>query len=416
MRAGRPAARRLLRGGTLVAVAMMLFNLGAYGFTILAAHRLAPADLGAVAALLGLVLIGNVVASGLQTMAARRVSAHPEHAGNLSVAALRSGLWAAAGFLALAVVLALPLDWAFHLTGWMAPLLAVATLAPISVTGAISGVLQGCEAWGRLSAVYVANGVGRLGIGGVLVVARPDAVGAMLGLVLGALLPVAVGGYLLRRLPLPETAAASPDDTALAGIAAEVGHNAHTLAAFFTLSNLDALAARVLLPTTLSGSYAAGLIVTKACLFLPQFVIVVLFPSMATAAHTSRVRWQALAAVAGLGGLAALAVFVLQDLVVTFIGGSKYAAVGPLAWRFALTGTVLACIQTLVMEELARSRRRVVWVLWAAVAGLGGLATVVAHDVASLVTLMLGGLVTLLGGWLLRSRSPSQEASPATPA
>ncbi len=387
---------------------MMVSNLGAYGFTILAAHRLAPSDLGAVAALLGVVLIGNVVASGLQATAARRVSAHPEYAHDIAAAVIRSGLWAGAAFTGLAAALALPLDWAFHLSGWVAPLLAVASLAPMSLTGAISGVFQGREAWGPLAAVYGSNGLGRLGIGGLLVVARPDPVGAMLGIFLGSLLPVAVGGWLLRRRRVPGTEAAGQDETALSGIAAEVGHSAHTLAAFFTLSNLDALAARMLLPAAASGAYAAGLIVTKACLFLPQFVIVVLFPSMATAGHGSRVRWQALSAVAALGGLAAVGALLLDDLVIAFIGGAKYASVGPLAWRFALTGTLLACIQTLVMEELARSRRRAVWALWGSVALLGGLAVVIVHDVASLVTLMLAGLGTLLGGWLVVSRQPRE--------
>ena len=78
-------------------------------------------------------------------------------------------------------------------------------------------------------------------------------------------------------------------------------HGTHTLLAFFAIANADVLFARALLDGTDSGYYAAGLIVAKACLFLPQFVIVIVFPSLASSpGDTVRLR-RAIVAVAGLG-------------------------------------------------------------------------------------------------------------------
>ena len=54
------------------------------------------------------------------------------------------------------------------------------------------------------------------------------------------------------------------------------------LLAFFALSNADIVVARNVLDGHDAGLYAGGLILTKAVLFLPQFVVVVAFPSMAT--------------------------------------------------------------------------------------------------------------------------------------
>jgi O-antigen/teichoic acid export membrane protein len=66
-----------LVGSGVIAVAMGVMNLTTYGFTILAARLLGPAEYGALAAVMGLLLVVNVVSLGLQATGARRVSAAP---------------------------------------------------------------------------------------------------------------------------------------------------------------------------------------------------------------------------------------------------------------------------------------------------------------------------------------------------
>ena len=68
----------------------------------------------------------------------------------------------------------------------------------------------------------------------------------------------------------------------------ETLHNSHALLAFFALSNVDILVARNVLDEHQAGLYAGGLILVKAVLFLPQFVVVLAFPSMADAAESRR--------------------------------------------------------------------------------------------------------------------------------
>ena len=62
----------------------------------------------------------------------------------------------------------------------------------------------------------------------------------------------------------------------------ELWLNGHTLLAFFAFTNLDVLLARHLFSSTDAGVYAAGAILAKTCLFLPTFVLVVAFPTMAS--------------------------------------------------------------------------------------------------------------------------------------
>src|SRR5688572_30158091 len=65
-----PSPPRLLGSAALVSVAFLGANALAYTFTVLAARALAPAAFGELAALLGVLLVGLVPATGLQTAAA----------------------------------------------------------------------------------------------------------------------------------------------------------------------------------------------------------------------------------------------------------------------------------------------------------------------------------------------------------
>ncbi len=65
----------LARGAGLVAVGMTAMNAAAYVFTVLAARVLGPDGYSAVAALMGVVLVSNVVAMGVQATTARHVAA-----------------------------------------------------------------------------------------------------------------------------------------------------------------------------------------------------------------------------------------------------------------------------------------------------------------------------------------------------
>ena len=79
--------------------------------------------------------------------------------------------------------------------------------------------------------------------------------------------------------------------------------NSSVLLAFFALSNADIVVARNVLDEHDAGLYAGGLILTKAVLFLPQFVVVIAFPSMSTSSERRRALTLSLSLVAVLGAL-----------------------------------------------------------------------------------------------------------------
>jgi O-antigen/teichoic acid export membrane protein len=362
----QPAAPRLafLRSATVVAVGMAIMNVAAYGFTLIAVHALVPEQFGALTALLGLLLIGNVASLGLQASGARRIAIH-SGPGEVSLAdaLLKAGRRAALG-LTIVCLIATPLFmWLLHIDSLVAALLVAPTLGCLTLMGSQLGVLQGGQNWTELAAVYTSSGIGRLALGGIALLIHPSLTAAMLGLALGAVVPALLGAYLLRG-----SSGGTPEQVKDA--LREAIHGTHTLLAFFAIANADVLLARGLLDAKHSGIYAAGVIVAKACLFLPQFVIVVVFPSLATApGDTQRLR-RAIQAVAALGVCTVLGALILPNLVVKIVGGPDYAAVGPIAWLFALAGSSYAVLQLVVYAAIAQQEKRAALLIWIGLASL----------------------------------------------
>ena len=365
----QPAAaapqQTFLRSATVVAVGMAIMNVAVYGFTLVAVHRLIPEQFGAVTALLGLVLIGNVASLGLQASGARRIATHtgPGEA-SLADAMLKAGRRAALGLTVLSLVLTPLYVFLLHIDSVVAALLLAPTLGFLTLMGSQLGVLQGGKNWTELAAVYTSSGIGRLVFGAGALFIHPSLTFAMLGIAVGAAVPALLGGYLLRG-----STGGTPAQ--VKEVLRETIHGTHTLLAFFVIANADVLLARGLLEPKYSGYYAAGVIVAKACLFLPQFVIVIVFPSLAsTPGDTLRLR-RAIQAVAALGVCCVLGAVILPDVVVAVVGGKeKYAALGPIAWLFALAGSSYAVLQLVVYAAIAQQEKRAALLIWIGLVGL----------------------------------------------
>lgn len=384
---GTTAARRSrlpswLLGSGVIAIAMGVMNLTTYGFTILAARMLGPEEYGALAAVMGLLLVVNVVSLGLQATGARRVSSAPVHDAGLHAEVMSASYRSALALGLLALLLTPVITEALNLSTWIIAALIAVTAAPLTVMGGQAGILQGERRWYPLAAIYLCVGVGRIGLGAGTMLLRPTAGGAMLGVTLGAMVPVLVGWWALRQrrnratpadpAPAPGVSgtAATPSRWARGGVLHETMHNSHALLAFFALSNADVIIARTTLDEHVAGLYAGGLILTKAVLFLPQFVVVIAFPSMSRRPHARRMHLLSLAMVLGIGVVTIVGAAVLSAIAVVFIGGSQYGELQGRLWAFATLGTVLALLQLMVYNVVARQHQRTVYVIWAALVAL----------------------------------------------
>jgi O-antigen/teichoic acid export membrane protein len=392
-------------------VAMGGMNLALYVFTAVAARVLGPREYGAFASLMAVLIVVSVVQLGIQATAARRVSADPEHVAQIQREVLRLSLRTALVVGGLMLLLAPAVAALLRLDSAVAAGLLALCAVPVTYLGGQLGVLQGERRWWPVAVLYLASGVARLGAGVALILWRPTDVAAMAGVLVGSLAPVVLGAYALRH-----TRAAGPvsDHHGTRPVVREIFASSQTLLAFLVLMNCDVVLARTVLDEHDAGLYAAGLILTKAMLFLPQFVVVVAFPSMATAHERRRALLRGLTFILVLGAAGVLACALLPGLALVFVGGDEYAEIRGLLWLFAVLGTVLCLLQLLVYAVLARQGTRSVALVWVAVLvvlAVGSQQSTVTSLLTSVVVIdsVLFAVLLLLS--LRRLGSPDRDSS-----
>jgi O-antigen/teichoic acid export membrane protein len=406
---------RKLRSGAIIAVAIGVMNICTYGFTVLTAHVIGKEPYGAFSALMGALLIVNVLSLGLQATGARRISSTPDQVVAIERVVLDVGLRSALILGAVCLLLAPLLNSGLHLHSLPTALLVGVSVIPLTYMGAQAGVLQGERRWEPLAVLYRAQGVGRIGFGLVLILIWPTEFAAMAGVAVGCWLPVLVGWLALRR---PRVHVPHSDGHPGLDLLREVGHSSQALLAFFALSNADIIVARATMSNSEAGLYAAGLIMAKAILFLPQFVVVYAFPSLSQESTSRRTLLLALGMSAGLGTIGVLGTLLLPDLALRFVGGSDFDAIANDLWKFAIVGTLLAMIQLLVYSALARRQGRAVILIWTALVVLVALAFTV-DTATSLVLVVMavdGGLFLALLGVALTTRPVISVPAEARPA
>jgi len=398
--AERSSGRGSLASHTvLVAAALGIAQIAAYAVSVVAARALGPDGFGVLAALLGILLIGSVLAMGIQAVAARRlVHVDADAREGAARSMLRDGL-IGGGAVALATLVISPLlIWLLRLDGWGALLLAAATFIPITWAGAQYGIAQGRESYRRLAAVYALVGLGR-GVGGVAgALITQSVLGTMAGLALGTALGAVLGRIVVAPL------ATAPRER-LDDFFSESAHATHALLALFVLTNVDVLLARALLDAEQAGIYGVGAVIAKVAFWLPQFVGVVAFPRFADG-RRGRATVVTLAAVAVIGLLVVAATAAVPGLVVSFVGGAAYSSLVPVAWLFAALGATFALAQALLLTRLAIDDRRAVIAVWSAAAVLVGLATLVLpRSVEGLAaSALIAGLLLAVVGVVVTAR------------
>ena len=173
-----------------------------YLLNLVASRRLGPEGYGALAALLGVILVGNVLALALQAVVARRtvVARGPGSTGDGSGWTVSLTVRCAVIATAIGLVAALPLTHLLHLGSALPAILLGLSLGPLTLVGGELGVLQGAERFPALAALYLIAALGKVG-GGVAGVLVADSVtGAMVGTTLGAVASAAVGAALVRQV------------------------------------------------------------------------------------------------------------------------------------------------------------------------------------------------------------------------
>jgi len=397
----------LAKGLILVGVATLVGNGAAYLLSMVAARILNQADFGALGALLGLLVILATLGISTQALAARRVATANSDRVQVEEQLIRLSIFLGAVVIVAGIVVAWPIGIIFTI-----PAAAVATgigsLGFVIIGSAAMGIAQGREEHTRLSVAFIANGGGRAlgGIIGVLALASVTGVG------IGVFIGCAVGAFIAYRLVRrPEW---KPFGTKVgAGIGVELGHVVHALMVLFTLTNVDILLARFFLTEDQSGQYAVGVLLAKIAFFLPNAIVIVLFPKMSAEA-SRRTVYIATGLTAVVGAVITTGAFMFGDLVVRILGGEQYLSMGSLIWLFALEGSAFALVQVLLYARLAAQDRKAVIAVWIALATLVIVVATWRNDsVTEIVTTVVAvSLALTVVGLFLDRRSTSKFEIP----
>ena len=397
----------LAKGLVLVGVATLVGNGAAYLMSMVAARILDKADFGALGALLGLLVIIATLGISTQALAARRVATAGGTRAQVEEQLIRLSIFLGFFVIVAGAALAWPIGAIFTI-----PTLAVATgigsLGFVIVGSAAMGIAQGREEHTRLSLAFIANGGSRAagGIIGVVVLASVAGVG--IGIFIGCAIGAVIAYLLVRR---PEW---KPFGTKVgAGIGVELGHVVHALMVLFTLTNIDVLLARFFLTEDQSGQYAVGVLLAKIAFFLPNAIVIVLFPKM-SAEDSRRTVYIATGLTAVVGAVITTGAFLLGDLVVRILGGEQYVSMGNIIWLFALEGSAFALVQVLLYARLAAQDRRAVIAVWVALITLVVIVSTWRNDsVTDIVTTVVAvSLALTVVGLLLDRRNSTPFTVP----
>jgi hypothetical protein len=371
------------RGLVWVTAATIAGNLFAYLLLLVAARVLDADDYAGTVTLLNLLLVGTVPAFAVQAVTARRVAVGDS--GGARAAAVTLGI-------AMAVVLAglAPVELLFlHLNDVWSPLLIAAALPGVTVQGYCQGVWQGQQRFTALAVGTTAGLVGRSGgaLVGLLALRSPS---SAIGLLAVGVTITAFGSLRALRTPAGKN---DPTSSSRWNPLRESLRAAHAYGAFLLLSVLDLLLAHHQLVGRPAAVYAAGSVLTKGALWLPQAAASVLFASLTDVVRHRRIFLRACAALAGCGVLLTAGTAVLAPLATTVVAGHRYAELQHDVWCFAALGGALAVLQFVLASGLALGDRRTTPVVWAAVAA--DVVWVLVLDPTKDVTSIAGGALVV---------------------
>jgi len=349
----------LAKGLVLVGAATLIGNGAAYLLSMVSARILNRADFGALGALLGLLVILATLGISTQALAARRVATAVNDREQVEEQLIRLSIFLGFGVIVGGIAVAWPIGMIFTIPA-LAVAMGIGSLGFVIVGSAAMGIAQGREEHTRLSLAFIANG-GSRAVGGIIgVVLLASVTGVGIGIFIGCAAGAVIAYLLVRR---PEW---KPFGTKVgAGIGVELGHVVHALMVLFTLTNVDVLLARFFLTEDQSGQYAVGVLLAKIAFFLPNAIVIVLFPKM-SAEESRRTVYIATGLTAIVGAFITASAFLLGDLVARILGGQQYASMGDVIWLFALEGSAFALVQVLLYARLAAQDRKAVVAVWIA--------------------------------------------------
>jgi glycosyltransferase involved in cell wall biosynthesis/O-antigen/teichoic acid export membrane protein len=406
-----------LAAATLISNAIQLL------FTIVFTRILGAGGYGSLAALVSAFLVLLVGGQALQVAAARETALH--HLGDGARLSATIESWTRQ--LVLATIVAAGLGYALqhpiaHVVGVPEHPLAAAAILPTGVIWLLlslqRGVLQGLRDYVPVGVSLIAEAIGRLACGLVLVGLGAGVTGAFIGAPLGMLL-VAAGMFVLLRRRVGHPADALPARS-LRALTAGAWVPIGGLALLALLQNVDIIIVKHRVGGDAAGSYAAAGVAAKAVVWVAIGIALHLLPEATRRAAAGLdplpVLRRAFTVLAVVAAPALLLFAAVPHLILRVAFGEDLTQADNALFLLGLAMTVLAVGYLMVQYMIALGRHSFLWVLGAVAVVEPVLLSVGDLTLFSYAALVLAAQVVAAGGVLvlgLRGRRRTPAAASA---
>jgi O-antigen/teichoic acid export membrane protein len=358
------------KAGLLVLIGIAALNLGNAAFHLLSARLLGPSQYSDVVSLIAAQGLIALPFAGVQYAVARFVADDAARGDAEAVASFVRRALVGTGLAGLAVTIILT-----GLSPLLQDTLGVAKLLPVVLTGlymlpalavpTVSGVAQGLQRFGLISAALVAGAVSRIVLL-LLLIPLGLGVGGVMGatLVAGFVTLVPLAPFVWSWARKPAAPGRGPSNRAVLRYAAPV--LVGTLA-ITSLTTADLIVAKVALSSHNAGIYGAGSFVGRLLLYLPMTVATVLLPKVTSRAavqrDTKEILYASLAVTGAFSLLGTAFLVAVPRLIITVTFGSKYVGAIPLIGLFGLAMTAYALLNVQFAYHLGHGRQGISWLL-----------------------------------------------------
>ncbi len=413
-------ATDLAKGGSLLAIAMLVANGGNYILNALLGRWLTPAEFADANLIVTIMLLVTAIAISVQLIAARFSSLAESSADTMNMAQWLERRAVVAGLVIGLALVAFAPSWRDFFnsdSAWPFALLGIGMPFYLA-QGVGRGVLQGHLDFGPLASTFVVEMVVRLGVAVPLVAAGFGVVGATAGLT-ASFVTTWIHVRVLTRSGRDRQARLATGRRA--EMVAYAGPVALLLLGQIIINNGDVLIAKRFLDPDTAGVYAAIALVGRAVFFLSWSVATTLFPASAqrdaAGESSDGLLWGGLGIVAALGACFAVGGWTLGGLVLGEVFGPEYSEVStPLGW-YALATSLFAMANLIVSHHLAMGRLREAIVLLAGaglqtvllLVGRGSIDSLIQAQVIAMGLLLVGVVVS----WQIGRSTTEQRAATA---
>ncbi|WP_416840247.1 oligosaccharide flippase family protein [Haloferax sp. DFSO52] len=356
----------LLQHGSVIAVATVVSGALNYAFQVFMGRALGPEQYGVFGALFALFYIVNIFGRGIRFSASRFTAELVDDGPALSAfhrEFLRQSTLFSIGIFVI-LLAAAPLLSDFLDVSPTLLSLAIAGTAPFGLALTVNfGTLQGIQWFTPLGGYKILLAGVKLVAGVVLVVLGYGVFGAFTALVLASV--VVYGATTLHLRHRLNTSSPSPT------FDYERAYR-YTLPAILTgfcvtvPTTVDVILAKHFFSSQLAGLYVSASVLGKILIFLPMGISTALFPKVSTRngdeTAPTALLWRAMLYTATIAGLGAVTYWSFPEFVLTTFYGAAYSEAVPLLRWYGVSILAFALASVFLNFELARSRKRFVYV------------------------------------------------------